>query len=373
VLPFRPAPPSPPLPWDTPRPSQVDHENLAVWAGADGGRSAHPPVATAHPRFTNGEQRRPASPSPPVESEQFWTDGLNDVQRADAQRPRTEADQEWDDHVDEAAYEGASAYSPTTYERSNGYFWCAVSRGAASRGRRMLRRESRAAIAASLRQDSRDAQDIAASAAAIDRSAAAIDRSAARDCENRRQRYRTVRERMTFGDWTPEEWEQMEDAGGRDPISVSSISSTSLPSLASMSPPVPGQYRNPSPPSSADPSVTSMTPPPSLPQLPEPIQLQYVRNITAGPAYALQLSASLRQQPLQERLVLADQLREALISPAEELTLGARRYPGRTATPPSPLPPPPPKTAEAGTMFCSYWSGCGRSGCQRDSFCSQSE
>jgi hypothetical protein len=153
---------------------------------------------------------------------------------------------------------------------------------------------------------------------------------------------------MTFGDWTPEEWEQMEAAGGRDQISVSSVSSTSLPSLASMSPPVPGQYRNPSPPSSADPS-------------PEPIQLQYVRNSTAGPAYALQLSASLRQQLLQERLVLADQLREALISTAEELTLGARRYPGRTATPP----PPPPQTDEAGTRFCNYWSGCGRSGCQR--------
>jgi hypothetical protein len=43
-----------------------------------------------------------------------------------------------------------------------------------------------------------------------------------------------VRERMTFGDWTPEEWEQMEDAGGRDAISVSSISSASLPSLVSV-------------------------------------------------------------------------------------------------------------------------------------------
>jgi hypothetical protein len=167
VLPFRPAPPSPPLPWETPR--RVDHENI-VWTGADaGGRSAHPPVQPPiHPQHTNGRQEY-SSPSPPVESEQFWTDGLNDVQRADAQRPRTEADQEWDDNVDEAdqewdnnvdeaAYEGATAYSPTSYERSNGYFWSAT---AASRGRVMLRQESRAALAAS---------------------SAAIDRSAARDC-----------------------------------------------------------------------------------------------------------------------------------------------------------------------------------------------
>jgi hypothetical protein len=145
-----------------------------------------PPI---HPRFTNGDQQRTASPSPPVESEEFWLDGLNDVQRADAQQPRTEADQEWDDHVssadqewndqvDEAAYEGASAYSPTSYERRNGYSWCVTARGAAgaaaSRGRRMLRDESRAAIAAALQLESREA------------SAAAIERTVARDCENRR-------------------------------------------------------------------------------------------------------------------------------------------------------------------------------------------
>jgi hypothetical protein len=136
------------------------------------------------------------------------------VQRTDAQRPRTEADQEWEDNVDEAAYEGATAYSPTSYERSNGYFWSAT---AASRGRRMLQQEARAALASS---------------------SAAIDRSAATDCAIRRQRYRSVRERMTFGDWTQEEWDQLEDVGGRDAISVSSISSTSLPSLVSVSPPV---------------------------------------------------------------------------------------------------------------------------------------
>jgi hypothetical protein len=347
VLPFRPAPPSPPLPWETPR--RVDHENLAVWAGADAsGRSAPLPVQPPiHPQYTNGRQEY-SSPSPPVEREQFWTDGLNDVQRADAQRPHTEADQEWDDHINEAAYEGATAYSyegataysPTLYERSNGYFWSAT---AASRGRMMLRQESRAALAASLRQES---------GAARAASSAAIDRSAARDCANRRQRYRRVREKMTFGDWTPEEWDQLKDAGGSDAISVSSISSASLPSLVSVSPPI--QYRNPSPPPS-----------------PEPIQLQYVRDGTAGPVYALQLGPSLWQQSLRQRLVLADQLREALISPAEELTLDDhnrrygtthRRYPGRTATPPTPTPPlpPPPQTAVADTQSCSYRSSCQR-------------
>jgi hypothetical protein len=287
--------------------------------------AADPPI---HPQHTNGHNRHEySSPSPPVEREQFRTDGQNDVQRTDAQRPRTEDDQEWDDNVDEAAYEGATAYSPTSYERSNRYFWVY---NEASRGRRMLRQEARAA--------------------------AAIDRSAATDCANRRRRYRRVRERMTFGDWTQEEWDQLEDIGGRDAILVSSISSASLPSLVSVSPPV--QYRNPSPPS------------------PEPIQLQYVRDGLAGPVYALQLGPSLRQQPLRQQLVLADQLRGALISPAEELTLDDHnrrydtnhlRYPGRTAPPPPPPrppplppPPPPPQTAVASTQFCSYWSGCQR-------------
>jgi hypothetical protein len=65
------------------------------------------------------------------------------VQRTDAQRPRTEDDQEWDNNVEEAAYEGATAYSPTSYERSNGYFWVS---NEASRRRRMLRQEARAAL-----------------------------------------------------------------------------------------------------------------------------------------------------------------------------------------------------------------------------------
>jgi hypothetical protein len=123
VLPFRQTPPSPPLPWETPRPTLVDHENHAVWEGASGGRSAQPPVPTAHSRFTNGDQQRPASPhSYRVESEEFWRDGLSEEQRfaAAVHGPRTEADQEWEDNVtsaeqewndevDEAAYEGATA------------------------------------------------------------------------------------------------------------------------------------------------------------------------------------------------------------------------------------------------------------------------
>jgi hypothetical protein len=211
-------------------------------------------------------------------------------------------EQEWNDEVDEAAYEGATAYSPSSYARSLGYDGhdrCVqgAAGAAASRGRRLLREESRSAIAAALELATRD------------ESAAAIERTVAREIENRRQRYSTVRERMTFGDWTPEEWEQVEAMGGGDKMLVSSVSSTSLPPLESVSPPVPGGYRNPSPPSSS--------------ASPEPIQLLYQRNATAGPTYALQISASLRQQPLPERLVLADQLREALVLPAEELTLGA--------------------------------------------------
>jgi hypothetical protein len=103
---------------------------------------------------------------------------------------------------------------------------------------------------------------------------------------------------MTFGDWTQEEWDQMEQKEHDPPISVSSISSSSLPSLVSVSPPL--QHRNPSPPPSSPPSS------------PKPIHLQYVTDGAAGPVYALQLGPSLRHQPLQQRLVLADQLREAL-------------------------------------------------------------
>jgi hypothetical protein len=273
---------------------------------------------------------------PRTEADQEWEDNV------------TSAEQEWNDEVDEAAYEGATVYSPTSYPRSIGYDGhvpCVegAAGAAAAVGIQQLREESRSSIAAALEQ------------ATIDESAAAIKRTVAREIENRRQRYRTVRERMTFGDWTPEEWDQMEAIGGHDHISVSSVSSTSLPSLVSVSPPVPGRYRNPSPPPVSSGEQQPSPTPSSASQ--EPIQLLYQRNATAGPTYALQISASLRQQPLRERLVLADQLREALVSPAEELTLyhalGARRHPSR------PSPPPPPQTEEAANArFCDYRSGC---------------
>jgi hypothetical protein len=139
------------------------------------------------------------------------------------------------------------------------------------------------------------------------------------------------------------------------PISVlNSSSGSSLPLLESVSPPPPLQHRNPTPP-----------PPPS----PEPLQIQYVSDGEAGPTYALQVGPSLRLQPLQQRLVLASQLREALISGEEELMLDEQREGYnfcRTVWPSSPSPSPPPRTAVASTQFCSFWSS-GRRGCRRRS------
>jgi hypothetical protein len=104
----------------------------------------------------------------------------------------------------------------------------------------------------------------------------------------------------------------------------------SLPLLESVSPSPPLQHRNPSPP-----------PPPS----PEPLQIQYVPDGEAGPTYALQVGPFLRLQPLQHCLVLANQLREALISGEEELMLDEQRDGYnfcRTVSPSSPSPSPPP-------------------------------
>jgi hypothetical protein len=290
-----------------------------------------PPI---HPSHTNGIQsvHGQYDVSPPVEREEFWTDGLTVAQRTDAQQPRSAADLEWDASVDEDAYEGATAYSPTSYAYSDGY---------TARGR-------------------------------TNAAATGHDRHA--DRGNQGRHFESVRERMKFGDWTQEEWDRMERMEHDPPISViNSSSGSSLPLLESVSPPL--QHRNPSPPPSSPPSS------------PEPLQLRYVTDGEAGPVYALQIGPSLRHQPLQQRLVLADQLREALISGEEELMLddhnlrygtnhlwyNSRRTvssPSRrtvsspSPSPPPPPPPPPPQPAVASTQFCSFWSA-GRRGCCR--------
>jgi hypothetical protein len=170
------------------------------------------------------------------------------------------------------------------------------------------------------------------------------------DRGNQHGRFQNVRERMTFGDWTQEEWDQMERMQHDPPVSAHNSSSSSLPLLESVSPSPPLQHRNPSPPPS-----------------PEPLQIQYVPDGEAGPTYALQVGPSLQLQPLQQRLVLAaDQLRHALISREEVWMLDEQRdeYRNcRTVSPslPSPSPPPPPRTAVATTQFY------GRRGCRRQS------
>ncbi len=95
---------------------------------------------------------------PRTEADQGWEDNVNG------------SDQEWNDEVDEAAYDGATAYSPTSYPRSLGYA-CA----GAAEGRRQLREESSLSIAAALEL------------VTFDESAAAIERTVAREIENRRQ------------------------------------------------------------------------------------------------------------------------------------------------------------------------------------------
>jgi hypothetical protein len=136
----------------------------------------------------------------------------------------------------------------------------------------------------------------------------------AREIENGQQQYAVsrvceqltlpvsrVRERLTFGDWTQEKWDQMEAMGGHDNVSS-----------------VLGPYRYPSPPppvssgqqqqqqqqqSSASfiadvlEPIEHPSPTPSSSSAQEPIQLIYQRaTATDGPTYALQISASLRLQ-----------------------------------------------------------------------------
>jgi hypothetical protein len=251
-----------------------------------------------------------------VEREEFWTDGWTaeptdsrwtaapSYPAADAQQPRSAADLELDAEVDEDAYQGAADY---TYR--DGY---------AANPRGMM--------------------------------GAATGHNRHADRGNQHRCFQNVRERMTFGDWTQEEWDRMERMEHDPPISVlNSSSGSSLPLLESVSPPPPLQHRNPSPPPS-----------------PEPLQIQYVPDGEAGPTYALQVGPSLWLQPLQQRLVLASQLRAALISGEEELMLDEQRdgYNLRPTVSTSSPSPPPLRTAVATTQFCSFWSS-GRRGCRR--------
>jgi hypothetical protein len=167
------------------------------------------------------------------------------------------------------------------------------------------------------------------------------------DGGNQHERFNNVRWRMTFGDWMQEEWEQMDlmqhdPEREESPISAHSSSPSSLPLLESVpSPSPPLQFRNPSPPPS-----------------PEPLQLQYVPDGDAGLTYALQVGPSLHLQPLQQHLVMAQQLRHVLITTEEEEMLDRNC---RTVLPSPSPPPPPPATAVAATQFF----GC--SGCRRRS------
>jgi hypothetical protein len=147
---------------------------------------------------TSIHRRRPKSPHSYrfEQEEEYWSEvaaAADAAAAAAVHGPRTEADQEWEDNVtnadqewnnevDEAAYNGATAYSPTSYPRSLGYdVPCAGAAG-------QLREESRSSLAAALEL------------ATIDESAAAIERTVAREIENRQQQYavQRVRERVTL-------------------------------------------------------------------------------------------------------------------------------------------------------------------------------
>jgi hypothetical protein len=269
-----------------------NHENI-VWAGAanhparrscyHAGRVGHyscslvrpclrPQSSAQYPaidppiphRATNGIQsghgQHDISPEEGESSENSgWTAGAT---AADAQQARSAADLEWDADVDEDAYAGAAAYREIHGEGRHG-------------PNRYAHRGMRNAATGHFRQADRG---------------------------NQHERFHNVRGRMTFGDWTQEEWDQMELMQHDPPVLAHNSSSSSLPLLESVSPSPPLQFWNPSPP----PSV-------------EPLQIHYVPDGEAGPAYALQVGPSLQLQPLQQRLVLADQLRHALISTEETI------------------------------------------------------
>jgi hypothetical protein len=94
VLPFRPSPPSPPLPWESP--SRNHHENI-VWAGARdhpaGSRAQMPSVTPPiHPCYTNGEQTTAVTPHIPHFTNGDLSLGGERQQASIAGRPRTPPD-----------------------------------------------------------------------------------------------------------------------------------------------------------------------------------------------------------------------------------------------------------------------------------------
>jgi hypothetical protein len=96
---------------------------------------------------------------------------------------------------------------------------------------------------------------------------------------------------MTFGDWTQDEWEDLD-----------------LPMLQ----PDPEREESPISAHSSLPLLESV-PVPSPSSSPQPLQLQYIPEGDAGPTYALQVGPSLHLQPVQQRLALVHQLRNVLI------------------------------------------------------------
>ncbi len=451
VLPFREAPPSPPLPWESP--DRGHHDNI-VWAGARdhpaGGRgdmpSVTPPIHPCHtngerttavtpniPHFTNGELSlggvgqqssiagRPRTPAEHLEARELEEAYWNEVEDAAAEaaerafwrgnpsppqeeHPLNEVNQEWEDNVenndrewnyevDEASYEGATAYSPTSYGQSSRYgnpsinsfpapatsSSAAAAAAAAVEGRQRLRDEAQAAALTLSRQieerETRRRQWQYAVSRATDRI--------------------TLPASLTFGDWTAAEWAHMESLGARDMPPVD------MPPLEPVSP-GPGPYRNPSPPPAAaspppptvihcetdvSPPFLRQTPPSHLisapntdsnvtePPPPTLVISCHSRQWTAqgvtGQAFAFHVGASLAQQPLRERVMLADRLRELLVSPSEDTELTGCQSPP-SSPPPQPrrralsselMPPPrtpPPRTESDVRTAASRRRRCSR-------------
>jgi hypothetical protein len=105
-------------------------------------------AATAERAFWRGNPENNPSPlefeeRPLTEANQEWEDNVDN------------SDQEWNYEVDEAAYEGATAYSPTSYGQSSRYGNPSINlfsaaEASAAEGRRQLRDEAELSIAEAL-------------------------------------------------------------------------------------------------------------------------------------------------------------------------------------------------------------------------------